>query len=106
MNVRDMAPRDVVLDLVLTWSDTIGKSGTATVKNETLIFATKNHRGEHVMLSVPVHFDGESVDGGDPRFVLRRLGSTVWKLVPSVLTNQLHAYLTLVDVPAPAPWER
>jgi hypothetical protein len=105
MNKQDLPPSAVVLDLVLTWSDKIGKAGTATISKDGLTFATRNHRGEFVMLSAPVHYDGPAEDGPPPRFVLRRLGPGVWKLAPSVLTAQLHCYLTIVDVPVPAPWE-
>jgi hypothetical protein len=100
-----LPPSAVVLDLILRWSRTIGNAGTATVNGSSLIFAAKNHRGVFVVLSTPVHFDGEPEEGPPPRFVLFRLGPGVWKLAPSVLTDVLHAYLTLVDVPEPPPWE-
>jgi hypothetical protein len=37
---------------------------------------------------------------------LIQLGSTVWEVHPSVhLPGQLHAYVTLIGVPSPAPWD-
>ena len=72
-----------------------------------LWFVTKNHRGEYVSLSARVHFEGKPEEGPPARFVLGKLGPRVWKLAPSVLEQgRLHAYLTIVDVPDPAPWER
>ena len=38
------------------------------------------------------------------RWGLRRLGPTVWQLVPSVVQGSLHAYVVLCDVPEPAPF--
>ncbi len=105
MNKQDLPPSAVILHLVLRWAPTIGKAGTATVRDSGLTFAAKNHRGEFVMMSSPIHFDGEPQDGPPPRFVLVRLGATVWTLVPSVLAQNLHAYITVIDVPDPPPWE-
>jgi hypothetical protein len=52
--------------------------------------------------------DGESSPGGNgapPRFVLKRLGPGVWKVGPSIVSpGLLHAHVTIVDVPEPAPW--
>lgn len=109
MNKKDLPPSHVVLDLVLTWADKIGKAGTAKVNGKELIFAAKNHRGVFVMLTTPIHLDGEPEEGDPekgvpPRFVFFRLGPGVWKLAPSVLTEQLHAYLTIVNVPESPPW--
>ena len=83
------------------------KLGQAAVLQGSLLIATKNHRGQFVSLATPVYFDGESFDGDattPPRFVLRKLGSTVWKLAPSILHDQLHAYVTIVDVPEGVSW--
>ena len=105
MNKQDLHPSQVVLDLVLKWSERIGTAGTATVRNGSMTYAARNHRGEFTMSSVDVHFTGEPSSGLPPRFVLYKLHPTVWKLSPSVVTDQLHAYLTIVGVPDPAPWE-
>jgi hypothetical protein len=100
---QHLPPNAVVVDLVLRWSSTIGKAGTATVNDGALTFAARNHLGSFVMMSCPVHFDGEpSVE--PPRWVLWRLGPGVWKLSPSVKDERLHAYVTIVDVPEPAPF--
>ena len=111
------SPSDVVLDIVLrwAWAETIGALGARVMADEPgnpesawkLWFVTKNHRGEYVSLSARVHFEGKPEEGPPARFVLGKLGPRVWKLAPSVLEQgRLHAYLTIVDVPDPAPWER
>jgi hypothetical protein len=41
-----------------------------------------------------------------PRFVLRKLGPTVWKLAPSIRHDLLHAFITIVDVPEDVAWGR
>lgn len=101
----DKDPRYVILDLVLTFVRGMPtKAGTASVLDGSLLFAARNHRDKYVMLTTKIFFDGEPTDEDPPRFVLRRLGPHVWKLVPSVLDDNLHAYLTIVDVPEPPPW--
>lgn len=107
MNKQDLEPHQVVLDLVLPFSPIMPRMGQAAVLKGNLITLAKNHRGQPVSLSVPVFFDGEPFDGDEtrpPRFVLRKIGSTVWKLAPSILHPMLHAYLTIVEVPDPCPW--
>ena len=38
---------------------------------------------------------------------LMKLGSSVWEITPSLnISGQIHAFVTLVGVPDPAPWER
>ena len=105
LNKQNLLPSEVILDLVLRHADKIGVVGTAVVKDGSLMFAAKNHRGEFVMLSAPVHFDGAPTEGPPPRFVLFKLGPSVWKLSPSVANEKIHAYLTITGVPEPAPWE-
>ena len=105
LEVLARSPREVVLDLVLPWSESIGKVGAAkVVDGKTLIFMALNHRRECVHMVVPVHFDGTPVLGNNPRFVMTKLGPGVWKLAPSVSHDQLHAYITIIEVPEPAPW--
>src|SRR5580704_5913673 len=127
--VRTPNPSQVVLDIVVRWSETLGDHGdsdhgapsspvlggdwtrgTAKVMKEAggtlLLLFARNHLRRPVSLSLPVHFDGESIIGMQPRFILWRLGPHVWKLAPSVATPVLHAYVTIVDVPEPPPWEK
>lgn len=112
MKRKHLAPWQVVLDLVLPHAKSLEQDPGALVAIGTsgqvpaLIIRTSNHRGQKVTLACPVHFDGEPDDGqrdvGDPeppRFVLRPLGPSVWKLAPSVLDQTLHAYITIVNVP-------
>lgn len=104
-NKLHLLPSQVVLDLVLMYSATMPRLGQAAVLSNNLVIATRNHLGQYVTISTPVHFDGEPADGASPRFVLRKLGATVWKLSPSILHDMLHAYLTIVDVPEDVAWE-
>lgn len=53
------------------------------------------------------HFVEIDVDGfrRAGRWSLVRLGPGVWDVEPSVVVpGQFHGYITLVDVPEPAPW--
>jgi len=109
VNKKDLRPDQVVLDLVLTYSPTMPMLGRAAVLHGGLIIAAKNHREQFVSMSLPVHFDGEPFDGDPgaglpPRWVLFKLGPTVWKLSPSVLDQSLHAYITIVGVPEDVSW--
>lgn len=107
MNKQDLLPHQVVVDLVLKYSPTMPRLGMCAVLSGSLIIAAKNHLGDFVSLSLPVNFDGDPFDGdtvSPPRFVLRKLGSTVWKLAPSVLHDQLHAFVTIVEVPEDVSW--
>jgi hypothetical protein len=127
--VRTPNPSQVVLDIVVRWSETLGDHGdsdhgapsspvldgdwtrgTAKVMKEAggslLLLFTRNHLRRPISLSLPVHFDGDPIAGTQPRFILWRLGPHVWKLAPSVATPVLHAYVTIVDVPEPPPWEK
>jgi len=96
-------PHEVCLDIVLKWAETIGGAGTAKVMGATLILCAVNHRRQKVMMNVPLSDEAARI-GRDPRWNLVRLGPTVWKLTPSVLDERLHGYVTIVDVPEPAPW--
>lgn len=107
MNKQDLLPHEVVLDVVLPFSPTMPSMHQAAVLNGMLIFTTQNHLGQGVTLNVPVNFDGDPLEGSatiPPRWVLRKIGATVWKLSPSVLHPMLHAYLTINETPDPAPW--
>lgn len=104
MNKQDLLPSQVVIDSVLKYSKTMPGLDHAAVMNKTLIIATRNHRGEYISLSVHVEFDGEPSDDMPPRFVLKQIGSTVWKLSPSILSPVLHAFITIVDVPEDVDW--
>lgn len=105
MNLHDLPPHAVVLDLVLRWSDKIGRVGTAKLNGHSLIVTAQNHRDEFVMATVEINLEGKaSID--PPRFVFFKIGPGVWKLAPSIKHDKLHAYITVVDVPEPAPWSR
>lgn len=107
MNKQDLQPHEVVVDLVLKYSPTMPRLGMAAVLGGNLIIAAKNHRGQFVSFGLPIGFDGKPFDGDEntpPRFVLFKLGPTVWKLSPSILHELLHAYVTIVQVPEDVSW--
>lgn len=110
MNVLEPAdieraePSTVCLDIVLRWADLLGAPGTAKVMGDTLILCAVNNRKQKVMLNVPLSSEPARI-GRDPRWNLVQLGATVWKLTPSILDERIHGYVTIVDVPEPAPWE-
>lgn len=110
--VRMPGPSQVVIDVVVRWSETLGDHGESDhgsgelVGGMRLLLFTRNHLHRPISLSLPVHFDGEPIAGSEPRFILWRLGPRVWKLAPSVATPMLHAYVTIVDVPEPPSWEK
>ncbi len=108
MDKRLLPPDHVVLHLVLRWTErAFAAPNTARWKPGQLAILAVNHHGQRVQTWLDnVHADGAPADGPPPRFVLQRLGPTVWTLAPSlVVPGALHAYVTLVDVPDPAPWE-
>jgi hypothetical protein len=107
VNKQHLPPRLVVVDLVLQYSAGMPKTGTAAVLQGSLLLAAKNHLGQAVAFGIPVHFDDDPFDGDattPPRFVLRRIGATVWKLAPSIKHDLLHAFITIVDVPPAVAW--
>lgn len=109
MDVQQVDPGNVIVDAILRFSATMPQLGYAAVLNGTLVFATRNHQDTYVTLSVPVNLDGAPFEGNattPPRWVLFKLGPTVWKVSPSVSHPLFHAYLTIVGVPEPAPWEK
>ena len=106
-NKQDLDPREVVVDLVVGYSPTMPRNMQAAVLSDNLIIYAQNHRDQRLTLSLPVHFDGDPFDGYEatpPRFVLRKLGPTVWKLSPSIRHDLLHAFVTIVGVPEDAAW--
>ena len=102
-DVEKLDPSEVCLDIVLKWAETLGEPGTAKVMGSTLICCAVNHRKQKVMFNVPLSNDEPRI-GRDPRWNLVQLGSTVWKLTPSVKDEHIHGYITIFGVPDPAPW--
>lgn len=102
-DVSQKEPHELCLDIVVRWAETLGQLGTAKVIGSSLILCVENHRGKKVILTVPLSSEPARI-GSDPRWNLVRLGSTVWKLTPSILDERIHGYVTLIDVPDPAPW--
>lgn len=60
----------------------------------------------HVM-SVPVSKEGAAIGpSGTESFHIRKVTRGVWALAPSLnIPGELHAFITLYNVPDPAPWE-
>ena len=105
IKTQDLNPMTVVMDIVLKWNEEIFHHlHTAKVVGDSLFIFTTNHRSEPLQFVIDVHFSG-SPCLKPPRWVLLKLGPTVWKLAPSILTEKLHAYITIINVPDPAPWE-
>lgn len=107
MSKQNLLPSEGVVDLVLQYSATMPKLGQAAVLKGSLLIAAKNHLGQFVSFGMPAHFDGDPFDGDattPPRFVLRKIGATVWKLAPSIKHDLLHAFVTIVDVPEAVAW--
>jgi hypothetical protein len=102
-DIEKAEPHKVCLDIILTWAESLGSPNTAKVMGSTLILCAVNHQKRKVMLNVPLSDEPARI-GKDPRWNLMRLGPTVWKLTPSILDERIHGYVTIVDVPEPAPW--
>jgi hypothetical protein len=68
-----------------------------------LVFAVdrgKDRRQRHF-----VSVDPDAVQSD--RWHLVKLGPTAWDIPQSIfVAGQIHAFVTIVDVPSPAPWER
>lgn len=47
-----------------------------------------------------------SLDGNGTIWRLRKLGSSVWNVEPSIDHPVVHAFVTICAVPDPAPWEQ
>lgn len=116
MDISKIPPKQIVLDLVLRYSPVIRQCTDneyfAMVFREgekiTLMIMAKNHLRHPVGLNVSCHLSGPTtngLDGNPARFVLYKIAPTVWKLSQSVLDEKIHAYVTIVGVPEPAPWE-
>jgi hypothetical protein len=108
VNKQQLDPSQIIVDLVLTWVPGMpSKPGSASVLSGNFIMSARNHRQQVVTFSFPILFEGEPFDGDEktpPRFVLYKIAPSVWKVSPSINHPLLHAYLTLVGVPEPAPW--
>jgi len=107
VNKRDLDPREIVVDLVVGYSPSMPRVGQAAVLNGSLIICAQNHRDQKLTLAMPITFDGDPFDGDEiapPRFALRKLGPTVWKLAPSIKHDLLHAFVTIVEVPEDVTW--
>ena len=118
MNKQEMHPKDVIVDLVLRWTPKVtGVVGTVATVDAPgglgglgfMLFA-RNHLEQFVQLTVYVALSGETHDGSEPgkeaRWVLFKIAPGVWKLSQSIVSDRLHAYVTIVGVPEPAPWEK
>ena len=113
---------NVVHDLVLAWTDDpandprpnpCGKIYWATPERLQLWFFVRDQFDRKHFFSVDLNggpnpvmsSDGKPVDG-EISWGLVQLGHTVWKIRPSVDTPELHAYVTIIDVPFPPPWPK
>lgn len=109
--LQAISPDKVVLDRVLHYNAERLRPYLFQMMGERqIVLLVPNHRNQLVQTSIELHFDdarGPS-DPGEfpPYFVAYKIGATVWKVAPSLtVPGMIHTYLTLVDVPEPAPWE-
>ncbi len=102
---RALPPENVTLDLVLRMGDKLQPGGFISTAPHVIMALAVNHKGEKVQVMLELHADGAPEDW-PVRFLVYKLAPTVWKVAPSLtVPGMLHAYLTLVGVPSPAPWE-
>lgn len=101
-----MSPDKITLDLVVCFGEKLQPNGCILSAPRVLVVLAANHQSQLVQVMLPFNLDGLILDGPPPRFVLYKLGPGVWKLAPSVtVPGMLHAFITIVGVPDPAPWE-
>lgn len=104
----------VGVEATVRWASSLETSGNVVVANrrmtatpgvgwELVVRITKD--GKTRMASFPI-IVGESVqrDGQMLAWGVERLGNGVWKVRPSIVADDLHVILLLVDVPEPAPF--
>lgn len=106
---HDPGDDSVILRAYLHWHEspmslTVGGGWGRVVRNtdEWILLANvpRDRRRQHHFIPVDV---GAEIHKSHWQLV--RLGPGVWDISPSVhVPGQLHAFLTLVDVPEPAPW--
>ena len=64
--------------------------------------------GSDEWLPLPVDVDGPSAyeDGSIEAYGLKKVCDGVWSITPSLnMPGLIHAFVTIYDVPKPAPWE-
>lgn len=98
--MSELRPDEVVIDVVLRWSDNMPRVGEATIKQNNLIMCAQNHLGKPITLSIPVNFDGDPRSGEDPRFIVYGIWPQVWKVAPSIKHELLHGFVTIVNCPS------
>lgn len=103
-----------ILHLIASWSTTpMSDRGSPTVrvvKNPSgweLILASETTTQRREMFPVPITLGAVPVVGSDnPVWTLEKLGAGVWAVLPSLhFQGVIHAYVTIKNVPEPAPWE-
>jgi hypothetical protein len=113
--------QDVIYDLVVHWSEgpmvdvrplPMGRIVRQPNGALELLLVVPDGRKRHLIV-VPLSGDenatgmdgeGKAVPGQVMSWGIIRLGPGVWKPVPSIHHAVIHAYLTVIDVPEPAPW--
>jgi hypothetical protein len=115
---RDPGDASVVLRVLLQWVDTPEEVTRAAQNEPPLGHVQKEAEGSLLLLwSVPrgngkrqrffTHVD--QIESGvarrEDRWPLMRLGPGVWDVSTSIFVEgQVHAFVTLVNVPEPPPW--
>jgi hypothetical protein len=72
----------------------------------TLLLNIALPRGGRMCVSVRVVPEGPHIGERElpVAWGMERLGPGVWTLDPSIIVGDVHAFVTLVGVPEPAPW--
>lgn len=101
---KQSSPDQVILDLIFDYGLDVRVLSSSPTR---ILLCGKNHLGERFQQILEINLDGEPDNGPPPRFVLLQLGSTVWKITPSLFVPSLvHGYITIINVPEPAPWSK
>lgn len=112
--------QDQVLDIVVRWTDDVagdnsphpgGKVFYSAPGKLQLWFYVRDQEMRKHFFSVNLNGGPDPImtaeglpENGEISWGLVQIGATVWKVRPSVVCSDLHAYLTVMNVPYPAPW--
>lgn len=105
----------VIFRIYLKWVPKIEEAIGPTIKDARGCVHRPRGESWQLVCTIPrgtrqqVHFIDVNVDGicRADRWDLVKLAPTVWDIPMSVhVPGQLHAYITLLNVPDPAPWEK
>lgn len=116
--MKDPCDDNVILRVIARLSDKSafehkGKDAVASVVKDDadwawrILLATERDEKQFYYV-IPISSAGWAGKRPDGSFcwAIVQLGPTVWEVLPSVhIPGQLHAYVTIIGVPSPAPWQ-